>query len=188
MDQEARLDGTILAGPLTPDARRSAFWALSRALALSGGFGLALGARFGLPSMAIHAAGVPVALTLVGVLAVPTFYVGVAHAGVEIEPASLVTALIEGAETTARVLAGLAPAMLLLGVTCENASSVAAYGALGLATAGGFGLRSAFERLRELPSWTSAGARTLRLLFVLFAGLLGARLFGELLPVFGGGS
>jgi hypothetical protein len=188
MDQEARLDDTILAGPLAPEARRRAIWAFGRALALSGGFGLALGARFGVPAMAIHAAGVPVALAIAGVLAVPAFYVGLAHAGVEIEPASLLTALIAGAETAARVLSGLAPAMLLLGITCENSSSVAGYGALGLATAGGLGLRSAFERLRDLPSWTSPGARTLRVLFVLFAGLLGARLLGELLPVFGGGS
>ena len=163
-------------------------WQLVAALGFSATFGLALGARFGALSMAIHAAAVPLGFVAVTLLAVPAFCIGMAHAGVELDESVLIRSVAQALLSAGRVLAGLAPAMLLLAVTCESASSVALFGVLGLAVGSALGLRALFLCLESLESWKRPTARLLRWAFALFVALLGARIWWALLPVLGGAS
>jgi hypothetical protein len=152
-------------------------------LALTAIYGLALGARFGVPAMAAHAAGVPLALVAVAVLGAPAFYIGLAHTGIDVDGRALVAAVARGVATSGVVLAGLAPALALMAVCCESAAGVAWYGAAGLAVGGLLGLRALY---RELPASHSGGARVVRGFFAVFAALLAARVWWLVLPLFGG--
>jgi len=163
-------------------------WQLVAALAFSAAFGLALGARFGALSMAVHAAAVPLGFVVLTLLAVPAFCIGMAHAGVELDVGALTRSVAQALMIAGRVLAGLAPAMLLLAVTCESAESVAVFGVLGLGLGSALGLRALFLGLESLESWTRPTARLLRVTFTLFSALLGARIWWALLPMFGGAS
>jgi hypothetical protein len=163
-------------------------WQLVSALALSAIFGLALGARFGALSMAVHAAAVPLGFVAVTLLAVPAFCIGMAHAGVDLDVGVLTRSVAQALMSAGRVLAGLAPAMLLLAVTCEAATSVVCFGVLGLAVGSALGMRALFLGLESLESWNRPTARLLRWAFASFAALLGARIWWALLPVFGGAS
>lgn len=163
-------------------------WQLVTALAFSATFGLALGARFGALSMLVHAAAVPLGFVAVTLLAVPAFCIGMAHAGVEIDVGALTRSVGQALMSAGRALAGLAPAMLLLAVTCESPKSVALFGVLGLATGSALGMRALFLGLESLESWNRPTARVLRWAFALFTALLGARIWWALLPMLGGAS
>ena len=163
-------------------------WQLVAALAFSATFGLALGARFGALSMVVHAAAVPLGFVAVTLLAVPAFCIGMAHAGVELDVGALTRSVAHALMSAGRALAGLAPAMLLLAVTCESAKSVALFGVLGLAVGSALGMRALFIGLESLESWNRPTAKLLRWAFALFTALLGARIWWALLPMFGGAS
>lgn len=163
-------------------------WQLVTALAYSATFGLALGARFGALSMAVHAVAVPLGFVAVTLLAVPAFCIGIAHAGVELDVSVLARSVAQALMIAGRVLAGLSPAMLLLAVTCESAISVAAFGALALGVGSALGMRALFMGLQSLESWNRPSAELLRWAFASFTALLGARIWWALLPMFGGAS
>jgi hypothetical protein len=163
-------------------------WQPVTALAFSATFGLALGARFGALSMAVHAAAVPLGFVAVTLLAVPAFCIGMAHAGVELDVSAVTRSVASALMSAGRALVGLAPAMLLLAVTCESAKSVTLFGVLGLAVGSALGMRALFIGLESLENWNRPTAKLLRWAFASFTALFGARIWWALLPMFGGGS
>jgi hypothetical protein len=156
-------------------------------LALTATFGLALGGGLGAAAMAIHAVGVPLGFLAVALLGGPAFYVALAHAGVEISAVALIASLSRGIAGAGLVLAGLAPTMLLMAVSCESHLTVAAYGVLGLAAAGCVGLRAIFRELERRQPSTGIAASLPRVAFAIFAGVLCLRVWWSVLPVLGGG-
>jgi hypothetical protein len=156
-------------------------------LALAATFGLALGAGRDMAAMAAHAVGVPIAFVVVALVGGPAFYVALAHAGVDVSALALAGALSRGTASAGLVLAGLAPTMLLLAVTCESQVTVAVYGVLGLAAGGCLGLRAMFRELeRGQLAWT-VRARLPHLAFAIFAGVLSLRIWWSVLALLGGG-
>lgn len=155
-------------------------------LALAATFGLALGAGLGIPAMAAHAIGVPIAFVVVALVGGPAFYVALTHAGVAVSPLALAGALSRGVDSAGLVLAGLAPTMLLLAVTCESQTTVAVYGVLGLAAGGWLGLRAIFRELGRGQLWT-VRERLPHLAFAIFAGVLSLRVWWSVLALLGGG-
>jgi hypothetical protein len=168
---------------LVRDARRFA-----AGLALASLFGAALGLRFGPVSMAAHAVGVPLAILVVAVLGTPAFFVGVLHGGYEVDARTLASSIARGAATAGLVLAGLSPAIALYSMSAEEAQSVGALAALGLAVAGFLGQRATFRSLPEEAALGGARFLLFRILFSAFAALLAARVWWLVLPILGGHS
>jgi hypothetical protein len=184
--KDEALARTLLAperADLARDARRFA-----AGLAFSSLFGLALGLRFGVVSMAAHAAGVPVAFLVVALLATPAFFVGLLHGGFEIDARVLASAIARGAATAGLVLAGLSPAVALYSLSAEEATSVALLAAVGLALAGLLGQRATFRSLPEVAGLRGVRFLLFRAAFGSFAAVLAARIWWLVLPVFGGQS
>lgn len=167
------------------ELRRSLF-----ALALSSAFGAALGARFGVLSMAVHALGVPLGLAAVIALGAPACAIALAHAGARVPLLELGTALARSVAATGAVLAGLAPAMALVSVSVESPLTASVLGALGLALAGALGARRfAAELARLLRGAVSPlAARAVPIVFFVFAGALAARVWTGVLPMLGAGA
>jgi hypothetical protein len=187
---------STLIEPQQSDARSFEFDAAERAretrhflggLALAATFGLALGAGLGVPAMAVHAVGVPLALLAVALIGGPAFYVALAHAGVQVSALALTASLARGIAGAGLVLGGLAPTMLLLALSCESRMTVAGYGVLGLAAAGCVGLRAIFRELERRQPSPGIAASLPRLAFAIFAGVLCLRIWWSVLPVLGGG-
>ena len=179
----------LAAGLLDPDVDHGRYEVRRFAvgLALAATFGLSLGARFSPFTMAAHAAGVPLAFIAVALVGGPAFYVALAHAGVDINPRALTSSLARGVAVAGLILAGLAPAMLLLGVSCESEFTVAFYGVLGLAASGAMGLRAMFLELECLERTRSLSERLTRVAFAAFACVFCARIWWGVLPILGGG-
>jgi hypothetical protein len=197
-----RLAGALGGGSPTPaaallDAAGRTSWAaeirrLGIGLALSAIYGAALGARYGTLAMAVQALGVPLGLLAVAVLGAPAFYILLAHVGHPIDALGLGAAVARATGTAGLVLAGLAPAALLLTMSTEGAIAAGLYGALGLGVGGGLGLRSLRGSLRQQllaadPGQQRAG-RFVILAFVCFAALLAARVWWLAVPSLGGGA
>lgn len=159
-------------------------------LSLASLYGLALGTRYGAAAMLQHAVGVPLALVAVALLGGPMFYILLAHSGSDLGARPLAAAVTGAAATTALVLAGLAPAVVLLTVSAESDASAALVGGLGLLAAGGLGLRRLGQGLRaELAApdgRLSLLAGTALAAFTLFAAVLAGRIWWLLLPMLGG--
>ena len=155
--------------------------------ALAATYGLSLGARFNVSAMAAHAAGVPLAFIAVALVGGPAFYVALAHSGVDINPQLLTASLARGVAVSGLILAGLAPTMLLLGVSCDSDWTVACYGVLGLAVGGAMGLRAMFGELERLQRARGFSEQLARLAFALFAVVFCSRIWWTVLPILGGG-
>jgi len=151
------------------------------ALALSAVFGAALGARFGPLSMLVHALGVPVGVGAVLVLGVPACGIALAHAGARVELGELLSAMGRAAASVGIVLAGLAPATALVVVSAESVVTGSVFGAMVLALAGSLGACRFAIELRRIVS-----ARSVPILFFLFAAALSARVWTSVLPMLGG--
>src|SRR5262249_256097 len=144
--------------------------------------GLSLGARFDVSAMAAHAAGVPLAFVAVALVGGPAFYVALAHAGVDINPQLLTASLARGVAVAGLILSGLAPAMLLLGVSCDSEVTVACYGVLGLAVGGAMGLRAMFAELQRHQRARGFSEQLARVAFALFATVFCSRIWWSVLP------
>jgi hypothetical protein len=156
-------------------------------LSLAACFGAAIGARSGAASMFAHAAGVPLAPLATALVGGPAFYVALAHAGLHIGPRALAGAVTRGTAVSGLVLAGLAPAMGLLSVSCESDFMVRAYAVLGLATGGAMGLRAMFGDLSRHQRPSGLAERLPRLVFAAFTCVFCARIWSGALPILGGG-
>lgn len=186
-------DGTFAGRVLATDggaldlARRAAI-----GVALASIAGLAMGAREGALAMAVHAAGVPLALLAVAALGVPSLYVVLALAGAPLDPRDAAAGAARALGATGLVLAGLAPSIALFVVTSDGATAAALTSAGALALAGAIGLG---HMMRELQRALEPAAITTRVAagaalaaFAIFAVALAARVWGALLPVFLGGA
>lgn len=182
--------GSLVAGNPRPTWAQEAT-RLGWGLALAACYGLALGARYGALAMLVQAFGVPLALVAVAALAGPAFYILLAHAGHPIRALGLAAALSRAAATTGLVLAGLAPAAALLTVSTEGPVAAACYGTLGLAVAGGLGLRrlgrELSAELEQAEPGRRLGARLVGVGFACFATVLAARVWWLAVPSLGGG-
>jgi hypothetical protein len=155
-------------------------------LALAALFGAALGAREGGPAFGAGALGVPLGLVAVAAFAAPAFYIALAHAGVAWNARALAASLAGASTLTALVLAGLAPAVLLVSVTADTRLGGTAAAVAALAVAGGLGLRRLFRDLRRAPHGDAPRSERLALVaFAAFASLLAARVWWLTLPMLG---
>lgn len=168
-------------------ARRAAI-----GLALASVAGLAIGARGGPTAMAVHAAGVPIALLAVAALGVPSLYVVLALSGAPLDPRGAAAASARAIGATGLVLAGLAPVIALYVVTSASAQAAAMTSGAGLTLGGAIGLghmiREIHRALEEARPGTRLAAAGVLAAFGLFAIALSARVWGALLPVFLGGA
>lgn len=168
-------------------ARRTAI-----GLAMASIAGLAMGARDGVVAMAVHAAGVPIALAAVSALGVPSLYVVLALFDAPIDPRASAAAAARGMAAGGLVLAGLAPAIALFVVTSDSAEAAAGAAIAGLAIGGAIGLghvvAAVNDALGEADSATRVMAKLVLAGFSVFAIALSARVWGALLPVLVGGA
>lgn len=183
------------AAPASPP--RAAAWPLegqrfATALALASLFGVAIGLRLGGPAIAMHALGVSVGILAVCGLAVPALAIILALANASIDALGLARATARGSATAGLLLAGLAPGAALFAVTVEDAISVTLVGVGGLVLAGILGMRSFLRELAPQLAVADAPARRLSQItipfFLVFAAVLGARIWWVMLPIVRGGS
>ena len=161
------------------------------ALALASLFGVAIGLRLGGPAIPMHALGVSVGILAVCGLAVPALAIILALANASIDALGLARATARGSATAGLLLAGLAPGAALFAVTVEDAISVTLVGVGGLLLAGILGMRSFLCELAPQLALADAPARRLSQIaipfFLVFAAVLGARIWWVMLPIVRGG-
>ncbi len=161
------------------------------AFGLASLFGVALGLRVGGASMAVHALGVALGFAAVCGLAVPALAIILTLFDAAIDALGLARATARAAAAAGLLLAGLAPGIALFALTVEDAITVTLVGSLGLALAGAVGVRSFVLALA--PQLRGSDARAMRLswvalpLFLVFAAVLGARIWWVSLPLLRGG-
>jgi hypothetical protein len=164
---------------------------LAIAVGLASLFGVAIGLRLGGPAIATHALGVSVGILAVCGLAVPALAIMLALANASVDGLGLARATSRAAATAGLLLAGFAPAAALFAVTVEDAITVTFVGASGLALAGALGMRSFVRELAPQLNDSDDRARRLSKLavpmFLLFASILGARIWWVMLPIVRGG-
>lgn len=161
-------------------------------LALSSAYGAAMGMREGGLSIAEHAIGTPAALAAITVLALPALYIVLALFDAPIDLRRLVAAAARGWATAGIALAGLAPAVALFSMTTVAPWAAAAIAGVGLLVGGGLGLRVLLAGVRDAMREADSATRVLSHLvlggFAIFAVVLAARIWGAVLPMFGGGA
>jgi hypothetical protein len=163
----------------TEEIRRAAI-----GLSLAGLFGLAIGFRYGLGSMAVHAVGVPLGYVAAVGLALPALCIFVAHFDLPVDTRAVVHAVTRGISVAGLVLAGISPGVLLLTATTESRAMAAVFAGAGLALGSGVGVREVALRLGGVVSGRFAllfcfGA------FVVLASVLAARAWWLVLPMLG---
>jgi len=168
-------------------ARRAAI-----GLALASIAGLAMGLREGPIAMAVHAAGVPIALGAVAALGVPSLYVVLALFDAPLDPRAAASAAARGIAAAGLVLAGLAPAIGLFVVTSATAEAATLASAAALVAGGAIGLGHVIRVVGTALERADSATRTMAMLvlagFALFAIALASRVWGSLLPVLVGGA
>lgn len=160
-------------------------------LALASVSGLAMGARDGALAMAVHGAGVPVALLAVTLLGVPSLYVVLSLFDAPLDLRELLGAASSALGSTGLMLAGLGPTMMLFGVTSAGPDGAAISASAGLALSALVGLsHMRFEiasALAEASTTRRAIATSVLAAFGVFAFVLATRLAFGLLPALTGG-
>lgn len=163
---------------------------LGSGLCLAAVYGLALGARGGGLELLRHAIGAPLGLLVVAVITAPALFVRLALLDAPLRPSRMVAAVAEGCFSAGLVLAGLAPAAVLLVVSIESNAAAAWMSNLGLCLGGGIGLFSSCAALRTslaAGSWQLRGRAFVSVaVFVVLSCLLAARVWGAWLPLLGG--
>jgi hypothetical protein len=161
-------------------------------LALSGLYGLALGARGSGAELVRHAFGAPLCLVILAALLTPSLSVLLALFQAPLTPWQLFAKIARSLATAALVFAGLAPATALFVVTIAAGDLVSSVARAGAGLAGGLALAQLFTALwtvlADAPALTRYKARAFLVGYSLFIVLLGARLFATLLPLMGGAS
>ncbi len=157
-------------------------------VALAAVFGLAIGARYGALSMAIHAVGVPLGMLAAVGLSAPAAAIAFSHFDLPVDLVALWRGAADALQTSGRLLSGFAPGALLVTVTCETPLGAAAAAIAGLALASVLGARrlwSAIGAARQTGLGT-AWSYGMLLGLLLVAGLIAARAWWLLLPMLGG--
>jgi len=161
-------------------------------LALASIAGLAMGLREGPVAMAVHAAGVPLALGAVAALGGPSLYVVLALFDAPLDPRAAAAAAARGIAAAGLVLAGLAPAIAVFVVTSATLDGAALASGVALVAGGAIGLghvlRVVGTALERADSATRGMATLVLIGFAIFAIALASRVWGSLLPVLAGGA
>lgn len=180
-----------LLGTSEADGWRQEGERLGVAVALASLFGAALGLRPGGPAIAAHALGVSTGMVAVCGLAVPALAIVLALVDASVDALGLARATSRAAAAAGLLLAGLAPATALFAVTVEDAVTVTVVGVCGLALAGLLAMRSFVRGLAPHLAVSDVRARRLSRValpvFVVFASILGARIWWVMLPIVRGG-
>ncbi len=160
-------------------------------MALASIAGLAMGAREGLLAMAVHAVGVPCALLAVALLGLPSLYVVLSLFDTPLDSRALLAAAASALSATGLVLAGLAPTIMLFGVTSAGPEGAAITSSVGLAMGCLIGLLQMRFMIANSITQMSMARRAIAAgvlaVFGLFAIALATRLAYALLPVLVGG-
>jgi len=157
------------------------------AAACAAAFGVSLGLRKGGVAILLGAVGAPAGILAVAAVAAPAFAIVLALANAPLEAMHLAHATSRAATRAGLLLAGLAPGVALLVVSCEDAITVSIFGFGALLLAGGIAANAFANELR--PRLRSAPPRTRVVLsvampvFLLFAAVLAARVWWLALPM-----
>jgi len=174
------------------DVRGTSTWAdeagrLAAAASLAAIFGVSLGLRQGGLSLASGAAGAPLGILAVSALATPALAILLALVNAPIEAIDLARATTRGAAKAGLLLAGVAPAAALFVVTVEDAITVTCVGFGALSLAGLVAARSFYDdlvpKLAKAPDSPRALMHAALWAFLLFAGALALRVWGQSLPM-----
>ena len=170
---------------------REAAMRIGAGLALSAGFGLALGARDGGSGLFVHALGVAAAPAGVVVFGVPALYIVLAVFDAPVSALGLARSTGRGAAALGMVLAGLAPLTALYGVSASDPLWGAIAGFLALVLGGVVGLGQFHGSLQRQLEAAAPAARLAMMVsaavFGLMATIAAARIWLALVPSFGGG-
>lgn len=186
----------VLEGASAPGGATASGWAregqrLAVATGLASLFGAALGLRAGGAAIVAHAFGVSTGILAVCGLAVPALAIILALVNASVDAFGLARATSRAASAAGLLLAGLAPGAALFALTVEDAISVTLIGAGGLGLAGVLGMRSFVHALAPQIHGSDGRARRLSMvafpLFLVFAAILGARIWWVMLPIVRGG-
>ena len=174
------------------DGATPAAWAregqrLAVAIGLASLFGAAIGLRVSGAAMLAHAIGVSLGILAVCGLAVPALAIILALVNASVDALALARATSRAAAAAGLLLAGIAPGAALFALTVEDAITVTLVGVGGLALAGVLGVRSFVRTLAPHLSGSDERARRLSMiampLFLVFAAILGARIWWVMLPI-----
>lgn len=181
---------TMHYGPSVParSTQDTLLVAALQGVASAGVFGLAIGARYGVLSMAIHAVGVPLGMLAAVGLSAPAAAIAFSHFDLPVDLAALWRGAAEALQTSGRALFGLAPGALLITVTCETPLGAAAAAIAGLLLASLLGARRLWSAVGATRQSAIAAVWSYCMLLGLFliAGLIAARTWWLLLPMLGG--
>lgn len=178
------------------DSPTAATWAregqrLLVATGLASLFGAAIGLRGGGAAIFTHAAGVAAGIVAVCGLAVPALAIILALVNASIDALGLARATSRAAAAGGLLLAGLAPGAALFALTVEDSITVTLVGMGGLTLAGTLAMRSFVRQLAPHLQRSEGGAPRLAVvaipLFLVFASILGARIWWVMLPIVRGG-
>ncbi len=188
---ERVLDVAGAAGGATGQAWALEGRRLAVAIGLASLFGMAVGLRAGGVALATHAFGVALGILAVCGLAVPALAIVLALVNASVDALGLARATSRAAAAAGLLLAGLAPGAALFALTVEDAISVTLVGIGGLTLAGVLGMRSFVRALGPQLHGSDGRARRLSMvalpLFLVFAAILGARIWWVMLPIVRGG-
>ena len=188
---ERILDVAGSASAATPSQWAREGQRLAAAIGLASLFGAAIGLRLGGPAIFTHAFGVGLGILAVCGLAVPALAITLALVDASVDALSLARATSRAAAAAGLLLAGLAPGAALFALTVEDAISVTLVGLGGLALGGVLGIRSFVRALAPQIRGSDVRARRLSMvalpLFLVFAAILGARIWWVMLPIVRGG-
>lgn len=169
-------------GPPLADAARFA-----GGLGLAAVLGAAVGLRGGAAATLRHALGAPAALLAVTAFAVPSLWVMLSLASVDVSPRRLLRAVASAAARAGLVMAGLAPAAALFCVSSRSGAAAALGAGACLVLGAGLGLRSLILELHasaaELPEPRQSVATLALAVFGLLSVVLAARVWLAALPV-----
>lgn len=188
---ERILDVAGAAGAATPSEWAREGQRLAVAIGLASLFGAAIGLRVGGPAIVVHALGVSLGILAVCGLAVPALAIVLALVNASVDALGLARATSRAAAAAGLLLAGLAPGAALFALTVEDAITVTLVGIGGLALGGVLGMRSFVRALAPQLQGSDGRARRLSMvalpLFLVFAAILGARIWWVMLPIVRGG-
>jgi hypothetical protein len=157
------------------------------AVGLASLFGAALGMRRGGLVIALAALGAPAGLVAIAGVAVPAFGIVLALANAPLEMMDLARATARATVRAGLFLAGVAPGMALLAVSCEETVSVAVFGFGGLLFAGAVAARSFVLDLRATVAAAPRAPRAILAVavpaFLVFAAVLATRVWWLALPM-----
>jgi hypothetical protein len=173
--------------PSAAPSWRAELQRLLLATAGAAGFGVSLGLRKGGTAILVGALGAPAGILAVAAVAVPAFAIVLALANAPLDMMDLARATSRAATRAGLLLAGIAPGIALLVVSCEETVSVSIFGFGALLLAGGIAANAFAKELRPHLRSAPGHARVVLAValpvFLLFAATLAGRVWWLALPM-----